>query len=52
MKIARHTIKQLAETKISETLDLKGLKIMFPYDWQKKKEELKNSRFTSVIYPK
>lgn len=52
MKIARHTVKQIADTKVSETLDLKGLKTLFPYAWKEKLEELKKSKFKSVIFPK
>jgi hypothetical protein len=52
MKIARHTIKQIAETKVSETLNLKELKTLFPSNWKEKLEELKKSKFKSVIFPK
>ena len=52
MKVARHTIKQIAETKVSETLNLKELKTLFPSNWKEKLEELKKSKFKSVIFPK
>jgi hypothetical protein len=51
MKIPRHTIKQIQNTTISETVDLEGLKLLFPYDWEKKLEELKKSKFKSVLFP-
>ncbi len=52
IKIARHTVKQLAETKVSETCNLKALKELFPYTWKEKRKELKESRFKSVLFPK
>lgn len=51
-KIPRHTIKQVAEMKISETCDLESLIKLYPENWKDKLKELKRSRFTSVIYPK
>jgi len=51
MKKPRTTIKQIAETKVSETLNLGGLRQMFPYNWAKKLKELEKSRFRSVIFP-
>lgn len=51
MRKIRHTIKQIADTPLSETVDLKTLKFLFPYDWKKKVEELRNSKYRSVIFP-
>ena len=50
MKKERHTIKQIAETKISETCDLKTLKFLFPDKWKEKLKELKQSEWKSKIY--
>ena len=49
-KKERHTIKQIAETKMSETVDLESLKFLYPYDWKKKLKELKQSKYKSVIF--
>ena len=49
MKETRHTIKQIAETKLSETVNLKTLKFCFPYSWKEKLRELKKSKWKSVI---
>jgi len=52
MKKCRTTIKQLSETKMSETVDIKNLKFLFPYNWETKLKELKKSKYKSVIFPK
>ena len=52
MKIPRRTLKQIENTTVSETLDLKGLMWMFPYNWKEKLEKLRKSKFKSVIFPK
>lgn len=51
MKQERRTTFQKSKTTLSETLTLEGLKITFPYDWEKKLEELRKSKFKSVIFP-
>jgi len=50
-KLKRTTIREMSEATLSETVSLESLKFLFPWDWEKKLEELKKSKWVSVIYP-
>ena len=47
----RHTVKQIAETTVSETCSLKTLKVLFPYNWQEKVKEIKELKFIDKDSP-
>ncbi len=47
----RHTVKQIAETTVSEMCSLESLKLCFPYSWEKKIKEIKNLKFIDKNSP-